>query len=122
MKSFSLRSQTHAQKATTTSELQMLTRQTVLTSDIVAQMTDNHDGTYTYNYNVTRPGQITVSVLHYTNGGVYQEFFPNQFLSGDNGSNGQQEAILMLIGEMVLSIGLILTTFQQNSISDSKHQ
>ena len=62
-------------------------RQTVLTSDIVAQMTDNHDGTYTYNYNVTRPGQITVSVLHYTNGGVYQEYFPNTSESGDNASN-----------------------------------
>ena len=65
----------------------------MLTSDIVAQMTDNHDGTYTYNYSVTRPGQITVSVLHYTNGGVYQEFFPNQYLSGNNGSNGTRSDI-----------------------------
>ena len=62
-------------------------RQTVLTSDIVAQMTDNHDGTYTYNYSVSRPGQITVSVFHYTNGGVYQEYFPNNLLNGDNVSN-----------------------------------
>ena len=63
-------------------------RQTVLTNEIVAQMTDNYDGTYTYNYTVSRPGQITVSVLHYTNGGVYQEYFPNNLLSGDNGLNG----------------------------------
>ena len=62
-------------------------RQTVLTSDIVAQMTDNQDGTYTYNYSVPRPGQITVSVLHYTNGGVYAEYFPNQSESGNNQYN-----------------------------------
>ena len=62
-------------------------RQTVLTSDIVAQMTDNHDGTYTYNYSVSRPGKITVSVLHYTNGAVYAEYFPNQSESGINANN-----------------------------------
>ena len=62
-------------------------RQTVLTSDIVAQMTDNHDGTYTYNYSVSRPGQITVSVLHYTNGGVYAEYFSNTAYYGNNAYN-----------------------------------
>ena len=62
-------------------------RQTVLTSDIVAKMTDNLDGTYTYNYSVSRPGQITVSVLHYTNGGVYAEYFPNTSESGNNAYN-----------------------------------
>ena len=50
-------------------------------------MTDNHDGTYTYNYTVSRPGQITVSVLHYTHGGVYAEYFPNQSESGNNAYN-----------------------------------
>ena len=62
-------------------------RQTVLIDEIIAQMTDNHDGTYTYNYSVSRPGQITVSVLHYTNGGVYAEYFPNTSESGDNAYN-----------------------------------
>ena len=62
-------------------------RQTVLTSEIVAQMTDNHDGTYSYNYSVSRPGQITVSVLHYTNGGVYAEYFPYSSITGINEHN-----------------------------------
>ena len=36
-------------------------RQTVLIDEIIAQMTDNHDGTYTYNYSVSRPGQMQKS-------------------------------------------------------------
>ena len=57
---------------------------TVLTSSISAQMTDNSDGTYTYNYQVTRPETITVAVLLYTQGRVYNEFFPNVDESGNN--------------------------------------
>ena len=48
---------------------------TVLSSSISAKMTDNSNGTYTYNYQVTRPGTITISVLLYTQRGVYNEFF-----------------------------------------------
>ena len=48
------------------------------------RMTDNLDGTYTYNYQVPMPGTITVSVLLYTQGGVYSEYFPNIYKSGNN--------------------------------------
>ena len=68
-------------------------RETVLSSDLVSQMTDNRDGTYTYSFSVSRPGQITISLLHYTLSGVYQEYFPNNALSGNNGSNGTTSQI-----------------------------
>ena len=48
-------------------------------------MTDNSDGTYTYNYHVANPGTITVSVILYTQNGVYSEFFPD--VDGQTGSN-----------------------------------
>ena len=57
---------------------------TALTNSISAQMTDNSNGTYTYNYQVPMPGTITVSVLLYTQGGVYGEYFPNINESGNN--------------------------------------
>ena len=50
-------------------------------------MTDNLDGTYTYNYTVSRPGQITVSILQYTLGGVYQEYYASNSFSGNNAYN-----------------------------------
>ena len=56
-------------------------------------MTDNSDGTYTYNYQVTRPGTITVAVLLYTQGGVYNEFFPNTNESGNNEYRGTRSTI-----------------------------
>ena len=68
-------------------------RETVLVSDIIQQMTDNLDGTYIYNYSISRPGQITVSVLHYTQGGVYQEYFPNSGRTGNNQLNGTTSQI-----------------------------
>ena len=74
-------------------------RETVLVSDIIQQMTDNLDGTYTYNYSVSRPGQITVSVLQYTQGGVYQEFFPNSGRTGDNQLNGTTSQINFNYGQ-----------------------
>ena len=61
---------------------------TVLTSSIRAQMADNNDGTYTYNYQVTRPETITIAVLLYTQGGVFNEFFPNTYESGNLDYNG----------------------------------
>ena len=48
---------------------------TVLDSRIHDLMKDNSDGTYTYDYKVTRPGTITISVLLYTQGGVYVDYF-----------------------------------------------
>ena len=68
-------------------------RETVLSSDLVSQMTDNRDGTYTYSFSVSRPGQITISLLHYTLGGAYQEYFPNQSESGNNASNSTTSQI-----------------------------
>ena len=71
---------------------------TVLTSSISAQMTDNSDGTYTYNYQVTRPETITVAVLLYTQGGVYNEFFPNTNESGNNVDRGTWSNINLQYG------------------------
>ena len=62
-------------------------RETVLASDLVHQMTDNLDGTYTYNFSVSRPGQITVSILQYTLGGVYQEYYASNNFNGNNAYN-----------------------------------
>ena len=61
-----------------------------------AQMKDNSDGTYTYNYQVPMPGTITAAVLLYTQGGVYNEFFPNTDKSGDNVYHGTWSNINLL--------------------------
>ena len=50
-------------------------------------MTDNSDGTYTYNYVVNRPGKITVVVFLYKQGGIYNEFYPNTSRSGNSDYN-----------------------------------
>mmetsp|Transcript_7226 Transcript_7226/g.8205 ORF Transcript_7226/g.8205 Transcript_7226/m.8205 type:complete len:113 (+) Transcript_7226:557-895(+) len=50
-------------------------------------MTDHLNGTYSYQFSVSRPGRITVSVLLYTVGGVYGEYYPNIAFSGNNGYN-----------------------------------
>lgn len=47
-------------------------------------MTDQGDGTYTYTLSVARPGDITVSVLYYTQGSLWIEYYPNQVWSGTN--------------------------------------
>ena len=72
---------------------------TVLTSSISAQMTDNSDGTYIYNYQVTRPETITVAVLLYTQGGVYNEFFPNTGESGNNAYIGTWSTINLQLAQ-----------------------
>ena len=51
-------------------------------------MTDNGDGTYSYSYTVTRPGIITVAILLYTQGGVFNEFFTSSDQSGNSVANG----------------------------------
>ena len=69
-------------------------------------MTDNLDGTYTYNYSVSRPGQITISVLQYTQGGVYQEYFNNNNRSGNNQNNGTTSQINFNWGSGVIYSGV----------------
>ena len=51
-------------------------------------MMDNLDGTYSYNYLVTRPGIITIAIILYSQGAVYSEFFPNTALTGNTVSSG----------------------------------
>ena len=63
-----------------------------------AQMADNSDGTYTYNYQVPMPGTITVAVLLYTQGGVYNEFFKNTNESGNNEYIGTWSTINLQYG------------------------
>ena len=59
-----------------------------MASSINTMMGDNLDGTYSYSYSVARPGVITIAIFLYTQGGVFNEFFPNQSESGNNASNG----------------------------------
>ena len=47
---------------------------TVVQSEIDTQMYDNLDGTYTYDYSVDLDGNITISVILYTKGGLYGKF------------------------------------------------
>ena len=54
----------------------------VLQTEIDAQMTDNLDGTYTYTYSTDLDGTISVSVLLYTEYGVYAEYFNNIVYTG----------------------------------------
>lgn len=46
-------------------------------------MTDNGDGTYTYNHTISRPGIITINVMRYAPGGAYIEWYTNRALTGD---------------------------------------
>ena len=66
-------------------------RDTVLTSDITKQLYDNLDGTYYYTYSVSRPGAITISVILYTLGGVYSEYYTNPSSTGNNAYNTTTE-------------------------------
>ncbi len=45
-------------------------------------MTDNGDGTFSSDYTVSVAGAVTVSVELLKAGGIYAEYFNNQFLSG----------------------------------------
>jgi len=59
-------------------------RETVLDSDVSYKMIDNRDKTYSYNYTVDRPGDITINVIKYNLGKVYAEYYPNTAWSGNN--------------------------------------
>jgi len=45
-------------------------------------MNDDGEGKYSYSYTVSRPGEITINVLKYTQNGVYGEYYPNKSWSG----------------------------------------
>ena len=59
-------------------------QQQVLNSDNAFPMVDNGGGTYTYTHTVDRPGEITVNIIKYTQGGVYSEFYDNLDFIGVN--------------------------------------
>ena len=67
-------------------------QQTVLDQEIFEQMTLGTDGTYQYNFTLTKVGKITICVLLYTQGGAYVEYFENMFYEGGNSAN-RTEAI-----------------------------
>ena len=54
---------------------------TVVANTIVSQMIDNGDGTYSYSYTVSIPGNITVSVIVAVRVGVAGEYFDNTSLT-----------------------------------------
>lgn len=56
-----------------------LTTVQVLDSDFTDTMTDNGDNTYSYEYTVDRPGEITIQVFSYVPEGVYSEWFDNYY-------------------------------------------
>ena len=58
--------------------------QTVLDSEIFEQMAMSTDGSYQYSFTVTRYGKITICILLYTQYGVYEEYYANTQLSGNN--------------------------------------
>jgi hypothetical protein len=41
-------------------------------------------GTYTYSTNVTRPGEVTINVIKYTQNQIYTEYYANQVWGGAN--------------------------------------
>lgn len=55
----------------------MLNQEQVLDSDITGQMTDTGGGVFTYSTTIARPGDVTVNVYKYFQGGAYTEYFNN---------------------------------------------
>ena len=65
-------------------------QQIVLDQEIFEQMTLGTDGTYQYNFTLTKVGKITICVLLYAQGGAFVEYFENMFYEGDNSANGTE--------------------------------
>ena len=63
-------------------------QKTVLQTEITAQMYDNLDGTYHYNYSVDLDGNITISVLLFLKDGLRYEFFDSSDWTGAVGASG----------------------------------
>ena len=47
-------------------------------------MTDNGNNTYTYDYTINKPGDITINILKFTSNKVRVEYFPSKALTGEN--------------------------------------
>ena len=54
----------------------------VLSSQIIAKMTDNGDGSYSYSYSIGKLGNITVSIILMTHIDVIGTYFNTTNLSG----------------------------------------
>jgi hypothetical protein len=57
-------------------------REQVVDSDYELRMTDNGDNTYSVTTTITRPGDVTLYIRRYTQGGVYNEYFSSFDWSG----------------------------------------
>ena len=54
----------------------------ILNSPLIALMTDNNDGTYSYTYSISKPGNITLAVVLLTHVDVTGTFYNTITLSG----------------------------------------
>jgi hypothetical protein len=66
-------------------------------------MTDNHDGTYIYNFSADLDGPITLNILLFTQFGVYAEYFDNTLNTGTVASTN-------ILSEMTAAFGGGLVT------------
>ena len=62
-------------------------RQTTLDQDIFEQLILTSNGTYQHSFTIAKEGKISISVLLYTQGGVFAEYFDNMLLNGTNSFN-----------------------------------
>ena len=72
-------------------------------------MTDNGDGTYTFNYSVPLDGAVTVVVQLLTAGAVYGEWFANTNWSGSPGLTNYTSDV-----NFIWSPGTNIKSFQSN--------
>ena len=60
------------------------TGEEVLEKDIFQQMTLTKDGTYKFDFSISKVGKITICVMLYTKGGFFAEYYYNSNYTGDN--------------------------------------
>ena len=53
----------------------------MIDANFEARMTDNGNNQYSYTFSVSRPGKITISVLKYIGGRVFNEYYPTTDLT-----------------------------------------